>query len=287
MAIDVVIKQKLFGNKIMPLKVMLGDDLEYGVYEGDRLETGKLGGSEFVAYNPYCIGRGFSIIWKPGETKEIALRLPIPSTKYEIKDFYSAVERMANHWGGSLIVDGNKTSLSDFLSGFERMLEFNDDTLKRISSDVIDGKHEELVLHSAMWPLAMGIEEARSFLENSDNFAWWLHKKQTIEAYFESPKFYYEEGELCGKYMLTSDLPAVFPNKPAVPMGAIDLSTGKPIECKKWSVIIVDGEKVVCDIEYSEFLKLIPKEKINRFDASRFLLAEMTWEEIRAIADQG
>ncbi len=287
MAIDVIIKQKLFGNKIMPLKVMLGDDLQYGTYSYEQLETGKLGGGEFIAYNPKCVGRGFSIVWKPGETKQIALRLPIPSTKYEIKDFYSAVERMVNHWGGSLIVDGNKTSLPDFLSGLEKMLEFNDNILKRFASGVIHGEHDDLVLYSAMWPLTMGIEEARIFLENPENFAWWLHKKQTVDACFESPRFYYEEGELCGKYALTSDLPAIFPNKPSAPLGAVDSSTGKPIECKKWLVIIVVGEKWICDVEYSRFLELIPKEKVSRYDASHFLLSEMTDEEIMALADKG
>ncbi len=286
MAIDVVIKQKPFGNKSMPLRVILGDDLEYGIYVGDQLETGKLGGGEFIAYNPYCIGRGFSVIWKPDEVKEIALRLPIPSTKYEIKDFYSAIERMVKHWDGSLTVDGNKVSLPDFLSGFERMVELSNDILNRISSNVIRGEHEDLVLYSAMWPLTMGIEEARRFLGDPEHYAWWLHKNQTIDAYFESPKFYYEEGGMCGKYMLTSDLPAVFPNKPAVPLGAIDYSTGKPIECKKWSVIIVVDEKVVCDIEYPKFLELVPKEKISRFDGDRFLLSEMTEEEIRALAER-
>lgn len=287
MAIDVVIKQKLFGNKNMPLNVILGDDLEYGIYAGDQLETGKLGGGEFIAYNPYCVGRGFSVIWNPDETKEIALRLPIPSTKYEIKDFYSAVERMVKHWGGSLTVDGNKVRLSDFLSGFERMVEFSNDILNRFSSGVINGEHEDLVVCSAMWPLTMGIEEARRFLGDPEYYAWWLHKNQTVDAYFESPKFYYEEGEMCGKYMLTSDLPAVFPNKPAVPLGAVDYSTGRPIECQKWSVFIVLDNNILCDIEYSKFLELIPKEKISRFDEARFLLAEMTEEEIRAIADQG
>ncbi|MBO5040118.1 MAG: DUF4299 family protein [Clostridia bacterium] len=285
MAIDVIIKQKLFGNKSMPLRVILGDDLQYGIYEGERLETGKLGGGEFIAYNPYCVGRGFSVSWKPDETKEIALRLPIPSTKYEIKDFYSAVERMVNHWGGSLTVDGSKVSLSDFLSDLERRVEVNNDILNQISSGVINGEHGDLVLYSAMWPLTMGMEEARRFLGDPEYYAWWLHKNQTVDACFESPRFYYEEGGICGKYMLMSDLVAIFPNKPTVPLGAIDYSTGRPIECKKWSVIIAADGKVVCDVEYSEFLELIPKEKICRFDGARFLLSEMTEEEIMALAD--
>ena len=65
MAIDVLIKQKLFGNKTVPLEVILGDSLHYGNFENDRLNIGELGETEFLAYNPRRIGRGFSVIWHP------------------------------------------------------------------------------------------------------------------------------------------------------------------------------------------------------------------------------
>ena len=81
MAIDILIKQKWFGNKTMPLEVILGDDLHYGNFINDQLTVGELGESEFIASNPECIGRGFSVTWNPTEKKSINLRLPLPSTK--------------------------------------------------------------------------------------------------------------------------------------------------------------------------------------------------------------
>ena len=137
MSIDVLIKQKLFGSKIMPLEVILGEHLHYGNFVNDQLHVGELGETEFIAYNPESIGRGFSVVWNPKEKKTIALRLPQPSTTQELKDFYGAIERMVNYWNGKLIVDGSRVSLPEFLSAFNNMVDFRN--LASPSADYVDG----------------------------------------------------------------------------------------------------------------------------------------------------
>ncbi len=286
MAIDVLIKQKLFGGKTMPLEVILGEDLYYGNFVNDRLDEGELGETEFVAFNPESIGRGFSVIWNPKEKKTITLRLPLPSTTQEIKDFYMAIERMVKYWDGKLIVDGSRVSLSDFLSGFDNMVDFNNKTIKRISGQILNGEQGALTLYSAMWPLVIGKEEATLFIENPDCFAQWLHEKQEMDVYFANPAFYAGDNGIFARYVLRNDLPAVYPHQPIVPFGAIDPTTGKQLECEEWWIAlgIEDEEGILCEMEYSEFLSLIPENKKSKFDASRFLLAEMTEEEIRMMA---
>lgn len=286
MAIDVLIKQKLFGNKTMPLEIILGDNLHYGTYEQDRLNTGELGEGEFIAYNPQSIGRGFSVIWNPAENKNIALHLPVPSTIAELKDFYLCVERMVNYWGGKLIVDGNKTSLKDFMAGLDEMIAFNQRTLKDIASRVISGEHDTLTLYSAMWPLDMGKEEAETFLNSPEKYAEWLHEKQSAEVYFPSPDLYMGDNGVFGVYTLISGIPTVLPYKPTVPYSAVDPKTGKPLECKKWVVLLgIRGEKnPLCEMDYSALLQKLPKEKMSRFDGKHFLLAELTQEKTKNIA---
>lgn len=288
MAIDVVIKQKLFGNKTMPLEVVLGEHLHYGNFVNDQLNVGELGETEFVAYNPESIGRGFSVVWNPKEKKTIALRLPQPSTTRELKDFYAAIERMVKHWVGKLIVDGSRVSLPDFLSTFDNMVDFNNKIIKQCSQQVLDGKHDTLTLYSAMWPLAIGKEEATLFMENPDYYAQWLHEKQTMDVYFASPHFYVGDNGIRARYILTNDLPAVFPHQPTVPFGATDPTTGKPLECKEWIICLgIEGEKEpLCEMEYSKFLSLLSENKKSKYDGSHFLLAEMSEEEIRAFANQ-
>lgn len=287
MSIDVLVKQKLFGSKPMPLDVILGGQLHYGNFADDQLNVGELGKEEFIAYNPKSIGRGFSVIWNPAEKKKIALRLPQPSTTQELTDFYAAVERMAKHWGASLIVDGSKMSLDTFMAGFQDMLEFNNKVIKQFSQEILNGEHDDLTLYSAMYPLTIGKEEATHFLDSPDSYSQWLHEKQSMDVRFASPHFYMDDNGIFAKYTLFNNLPTIFPDKPTVPFGAVDPRTGKRLECNDWGISIgILGEtSFLCEIAYSEFLNLIPEDKKSKFDATHFLLSEFTKEEIKAFAN--
>jgi len=284
MSIDVLIKQRLFGNKTMPLQVILGEHLHYGNFVKDQLNVGELGETEFIAYNPKSIGRGFSVVWNPKEKKTIALRLPQPSTTQELKDFYDAIERMVTHWHGNLVVDGSRVRLPDFLSNFENMVNINNKILNHFSQQVLDRKSDTFTLYSTMWPLTIGKEEATMFMENPNYYAEWLHEKQSINVYFACPAFYIGDNGIFARYSLTNNLPAVFPYQPTVPLGTIDPATGKLLECKEWLILLgVEGEKEpLCEMEYSKFLSLIPENKKSKYDGNHFLLDEMTEEEIRA-----
>ena len=285
MSIDVLIERKLFGNKTMPLEVILGEHLYFGNFVEDQLNVGELGETEFVAYNPKSIGRGFSVVWNPKEKKKIALRLPQPSTTSELKDFYAAIERMVNYWDGKLIVDGSRVSLPDFISAYDDMVVFNNKIIKQFSQQILNGEHDTLTLYSAMWPLAIGKEEASLFIENTNYYAEWLHEKQSMDVYFSSPKFYMGDNGIFARYILTNNMPAIFPYQPMVPFGATDPTTGKHLECIEWLILLgIEGEKEpLSEIEYSKFLGLIPESKKTKYDGSHFLLAEMSEEEIRQL----
>ena len=288
MGIDVTITQKLFGSKCMPLEVILGENLHFGNFVSDKLNIGELGETEFVAYNPKSIGRGFSVVWNPKEKKTIELRLPQPSTTQELSDFYAAVERMARHWNARLDVDGRRVSIEGFKTGFQNMVEFNDSTIKHISQQILDGERDTLTLHSAMWPLVVGKEEATLFWENPDSFSTWLHEKQAMDVYFASPCFFAGEAGVFARYFLTNDLPTVFPNQPSVPYGAVALATGEPLECTKWKIVFgIKGEtEPLCEMDYFQFLKIVSNKKKTKYDGNHFVLSAMTKEEIKMLSAQ-
>ena len=286
MSLEVVIKQKLFGRKPMPLEVILGEDLYYGNYENDQLSVGEMGEGEILVYNPNRIGRGFSVVWTREEKKAVTLRLLQPTTTRELQDFYAAVERMAKHWEGSLEVEGQKQSLELFLASYQEMMEFNLKALKDFAGQVLDGTYDTLALYAAMWPMSMGQEEATLFLQNPHLFEEWLHEKQAMNVYHETPDFFMGDTGIVGRFILVNDLPVVLPDAPAVPMGLVDPNTGKRPESIRWVVTVgLQEEKApLCDLEYSEFLQLLPMEKKSKYDGGSFLLAELTAEEIRAMA---
>ena len=105
-----------------------------------------------------------------GESKKHGNRI----SDLELKDFYSAIERMVKYWDAKLVVDGNRLRLDSFMTSLQDMIEFNEKTIKQFSQQILDGEHDTLTLYSTMWPLSIGKEEATIFLKNSDkttNFA--------------------------------------------------------------------------------------------------------------------
>jgi hypothetical protein len=272
----------------MPLEVSLGEDLYYGNYENDQLSVGEMGDEEILVYNPNRIGRGFSVAWTPEAKKAVTLRLLQPTTTRELQDFYAAVERMAKHWEGSLEVEGQKESLEVFLASYQEMMEFNLKALKDFAGQVLDGTYDTLALYAAMWPMSMGQEEATLFLHNPHLFEEWLHEKQAMNVYHESPDFFMGDAGIVGRFILVDHLPVVLPDMPAVPMGLVDPNTGKRPESIRWVVTvgIQEEKEPLCDMEYSEFLRLLPAEKKSKYDGGSFLLAELTEEEIRALANR-
>lgn len=286
MSLEVVIKQKLFGRKPMPLEVILGEDLYYGNYENDQLSVGEMGEEEILVYNPNRIGRGFSVVWTPEEKKVVTLRLLQPTTTRELQDFYAAVERMAKHWEGSLEVEGQKQSLELFLASYQEMMEFNLKALKDFAGQVLDGTYDTLALYAAMWSMSMGQEEATLFLHNPHLFEEWLHEKQAMNVYHETPDFFMGDTGIVGRFILVNDLPVVLPVAPAVPMWLVDPNTGKRPESIRWiiTVGIQEEKEPLCDLEYPDFLRLLPAEKKAKYDGGSFLLAELSEEEVRAMA---
>lgn len=288
MAIDIIIKQKLFGTKTMPLEVILGDDLSYGYWEDDQLTEGKLGDTEFIAYDPHAIARGFSVIWNPREKKSVTLRLPMPTSTRELRSFYNCIDRMVRHWGGALYADGRKINLDAFRAGFADMAAFNDKVIGQITQQILTKESENLTIYSAKWALTLGREEALKIQGNPAYFGSWLHEKQSMDVFFCNPRFFSGNEGIIGQFMLMNNLPTVFPHQPIVPFGITDPSTGKPLECSDWRIILViEGQKeILCEMDYEKFLSLIPEDQKVRYDGAHFLLTEMSEAEVRRLSEQ-
>lgn len=271
MSIDVEIKQSLFGRKTMPLEVILGEHLHYGSFVNDHLLPGQMGEGEFIAYDPRQIGRGFSVIWTPREKRKITLRLLHPSTEQELREFFSAVERMTTHWEGKLTVDGTRLRPEDFLQSLPGMLEFNEKLIRDLSQQVLSGEHDSWTLFSALWPLTLGPEEAAVFVQDPSAYGRWLHERQSVEAIYASPRFYATEQGIQGEFTLPSQGCVILPDQPTVPFGIVDTATGKALECDTWQVRF-EAKENTAPISYQDFLSMLPPEKKVRYDGDHFLI---------------
>ena len=286
MSIDVVIRQKGFFKKDLPLKTILGNNLSYGAFDGLRLETGVMKGSEFIAYNSSHIGRGFSVNYDRSKPNEITLRLLNPTSNEELHDFYQCIGRIVDHWKCDLEVDGEQTTPSDFQKGLPWVRKCNARYLLDMAEEICSGKSGNLTLFSAFWPLAVGKPEAELFkVEGVDAFRDWMHKKQSIDAYYAKPRFFLLNRSAIGRYVITENTLSIFPLKGCVPFGVVDPKTNEPLKCEIYEMWFYStSEKMMLGgVPYEKFFESIHHGKISRYDAEHVLVKPIPYAEMNRI----
>lgn len=286
MSIDISIVQKGLFKKTMPLAVILGKELRYGCYEDVLcLETGKLGDTEFIAFHPEHIARGFSVIWNPREKERITLRSLTPSTPEELRDLYDAVKRMTDYWKCTLEVDGNSIKPDAFQKSFADMLDFDRRSLKEMAQRVVSEENGDLTLFSAFWPLVMGKPEAERFLIDPNAYTAWLHNMQSVDAYYGKPSFFRTEDGIVGRYALTEGTRSIFPVKPYVPFGLRDPETNEALQCGRYEIFLCSAtrQREIGSAEYSKIMQSIDPNKLTRYDANHVLIEGLTLEEMERV----
>ena len=290
MSFWITIKQKGFSKKTLPLEVILGEKLKYGAFSGDCLQKGVLGESEFIAYDPEHIGRGFSVTWTPKEKKKIEFRLLIPSTPEELRDVFDAAERVASYWNASIVADDTKMKLPAFREYYNEMVKHNENMLKHFSNEIINGTYETLTLYSALFPLHISREEAEVFANAPEAYFRWLHEKQSVDAAYSSPSFFMKEnGEICGIFRFVKGKSHIFPVKPTVPFGVTDPRTGKTLECNDYGIVFFekeDDENPEASMSYSEFLARTENFGKQKFTAELFLLPTLSDEDYAELTEK-
>lgn len=286
MSVDVTIRQKGFFKKDLPLEVILGNNLSYGTFDGLRLETGVMKGGEFIAYNNAHIGRGFSVTYDKANPNEIALRLLNPTSNEELHDFYQCVGRIVNRWKCELGVDGETVEPSDFQRGLSRMREFNANALRKMAEDICNGESGNLTLFSAFWPLVIGKMEAELFKEGGvDAFRDWMHKKQSIDAYYAKPRFFMVDHTVVGRYVITENTLSIFPLKGRVPFGAVNSKTNEPLTCENYEMCFYSTTRNagIGEIPYEQFFSYVDGKKIRRYDADHVVVKPISLAEMEEI----
>lgn len=285
MSVDLTITQKGIFKKTLPLSVILGDKLRYGVPgEGNCLEPGKTGDGCLILYLPDAIGRGFSITWTLNEMNKVDLRLLTPTCTAEIREFYNTVARITKYWNGELCVEGYIEKPDEWLAGMGEFILFNKQALNTYARKVADGEEKYYVLNCALWPLVMGREEAQKFVDHPAAFDAWLHEKQSIDAYYAAPRFSIVDGEVIGRLMLAEDYTTILPLNPIVPVGMKDPRTGKELKCSKYFVVLCSfTEKLLGNVYIEEIAELLPAGKYCRFDENCILIQKLSNDEITAM----
>jgi len=287
MSIDITLRQTAAKKKALPLEVILGEELIYGAFDGLRTNPGQMGERDFIAWNPDHIGRGFSVEWQEGEKRKVELRLPLPSSNEEIRDFYDCVQRIAEFWNCGVEEDGEKAELSVFMSGLEAVQETNERMIVEMAEQVFMGEKDgSMIMPAAVWQLAVGKEEARMFLRAPEKFAKWLHEHQAVDAYYAMAQFFSRGEKTIGRFTLPVGVPTILPRIPQVPFGYIVTETGLPLVCDTYEIAFLDPEegKLFACMDYDAFLDRVDATKCERFDGDCFLTEGMEMQELKRVA---
>lgn len=286
MSMDVTVRQKGFFKKDLPLEVILGNRLSYGTSDGLRLEPGVIKGNEFIAYNSAHIGRGFSVIYDKANPNEIVLRLLHPTSNEELHDFYQCVGRIVNHWKCELEVDGETAAPPDFQRGLSQMREFNAQVLRKMAEEIGSGASGNLTLFSAFWPLVIGKPEAALFKEEGVGaFRDWMHKKQSIDAYYAKPRFFMAGNAVVGRYVITENTRSIFPLEGCVPFGAVRAKTNEPLTCDHYEMCFYSTTRNagIGEMPYELFFERVNDEEIRRYDAGHVVVKPLSLAEMERI----
>jgi hypothetical protein len=289
MSIDIVIRQKGFFKKILPLSVILGDHLVGGTYDQHfRLEEGHVSpGGEMAVYDPAQKARGFTVTWS---RKSATLRALNPTTTHELEDFYAAVERIMGYWNATLEVDGFKNvPLQTFLDGRSAMIQHNEQYLARFLEKTMDKKPlESVTLFSALWPLELGAKEAAEIRNAPEGiparFAGWLHELQSADTYYAAVGYTEEADGIVGRFAFTEDCDSLFPVKPSVPFG-VTSSDGQPFEVSRYEVAVFSTttRSVIGKLPYDAFMTALSPNKVSYYDAKRVRIAPHSLAELKEL----
>lgn len=288
MGLNLKIEAPFFHRKPLPLSVITGDKLCYGnTDEYVQTMLGEVGKSDFIAFDPEHIGRGFQVVWHEGERKSVFLRLPLPCSRGDLIAFYAAAERIATFWRGTLWVDGEKTSLKAFQETLDEHIAENERFIQMMAGKMMSMTEHSLEIYGAMWPLRPGKEEAERFLQSPDEFDKWLHEKQSIDAcYWPVVYGLAPDGQsaMAGTTFSPLEVPCIYLDKvPPSGFTVAEPGTGRRVPVTQWPIIVEDDAGQICEIPYGEFRAKLPVDKVSRYDADKILIQPMTGEELRAI----
>lgn len=289
MSVTIQIIQKGIFKKSLPDEIILGENLYYGILDGEALVPGERCPDGFLAFNPKCIGRGISVLAHVNEKHKVELHINNPTTAEELRDFYDCVARIAHFWNvKNIIEEGNKTALTEFLNTYEKNRDFNWRALDEWIQKILDDEYEDLVVGGALWPLVIDLEDAKSIRgEHSlESFRDYLNRMQNIDWYFASPRFFdFPQFGLGGVYIVIPDTVSLFPNEPKVPFGIVDPETNEPMDIKKW-IVGLSMTETALNLPYEKFITMLPAEKVTRYNSQYIKVAPMSSDEWQRLFEE-
>ena len=279
MGVDISIRQGIFKKKKIDFAVfeeLLNENNFYCGISNSVYVTEEYSGDDkindlyFVVFsNNY--GRGFTFYLDKNDNIEV--RLNIPSTKSDIKEFYCFVKTLCNYLNlDSFIQDGEKQSLADIEMLNERIEKVCQENLVDFIQEM-----DDLVIFGSMFPVVLEDYIIKEILASDDSlevFERYLKEKNELDCYFAKPIIYQDDdGNVFGVYVVPEDCQTIFPLEAGIPFG---YTLPDDLEISEWCVDvggIVDNEyETLAKLKFDEFQDMIDFTKLEAFDKKHIIL---------------
>ena len=253
-------------------------DMYFGIpneaYVIDQYEGGNdIRETLFVLYRKDIYGRGMSFF--VDKDYNIELVLNNPATQRDIESFYKVIAFCCKQLKlDSFEQEDEIIKLNDIESKKNEIIGFNKSLIKGMFKP-------DLTLFGAIYPIAIEAEFIESLENMTEDEAYlayekYLDEKQKMDCYFAKPSLFNtsQKGEyIVARYVLTEDVPSIFPVSPYLPFGYRQELKEK---VQEWNVIIA-GERegrmqALAQLSFDELLNMLDREKLGKFDARHYIV---------------
>lgn len=261
MAVNVEIRQN--ENAVIELsipEIAALKDLSYGISDNNySLDKNKVG-QYTILYDEKRIGRGFEVSF--GENGSIYLRLPLPTTGYEITLFYDLVKSICEKVNvDSFVRDEGIVPLEYAFDYVEPDKEASLDAIKNIDSSIRSKENSNMILFGALNPISLGEKEMYEIncsLEGLENL---MDRLQQKDVFYANPRFYQrQDGSIFGVYFVGEEIVSVVPLNPHSPFCNIE-------NVDSYYVRIPDYN----DIPYEDFISHV--DKLEDYDNNHIIIS--------------
>lgn len=273
MAKQIVIKNDSVVKRAFTINELLeGLNCKYGSMDYhhclDLWNINKVG--YLVIYNAAHVGRGVHLMGY-GQTKEVKLVLSMPATSYDCDLLFELCERIRTIWKTDKVtIDGEKYDVSKVPEYKEELKNACKSVLCK-SAAIYNSK--EVTMYCAHYPIVFDVDQLTSYGNDYESFATFLNDRQP-EAFMSNANIMPSSGNKeTAVYVIIDDGLFILPDTPE--------RENSLVAC-----LNISGQGVANFIEFSTFISLVPKDKIQPFDCRHHFYGPLSISELRRIFNQ-
>lgn len=271
MSVEVKIKQNsIFKKKLDITDVISLTGLSYGVCdENYRLIPGETA-AHTLLYDKNRLARGIDASI---DKTDIVLLLSLPTTSFEIHSFYHAVEKICNALKTKTYIrEEEKVNLKDNPRFIKMDEEGSVAGLEAISEKLEKDKYNRFEIYGICNPISIGANEVKQIGNRLDLFEEYLHRLQSLDVYYATPRVYRVQNKLVGIYAIGADIASVVPTEPYIVLNQIQ-------GIEEWYVMLKAGKI----IKYKDFIENIPAKEYYDFN---HVIVSLSEQDVDSLIEQ-